>query len=306
MWEPYDTLLEKVRGVISETFIDVNEDERKNLTNGVMIKNIQRIGEHNPDRNQIIELTLVNTHDKIHILRNKRNIKRRVFIDTSYDPATLHTRRILCLVLQKAKTIPTLQSSSKLVRGNLIIDGKKYGPHNINEVPNEINGFASITRENDKVLVFFSELNPFSNFHYSNFTIDGINFHSSEQYIQYTKVKLFNDSRTAAEILNSKSGISYKKVSRKIINYSHSTWCKEGSHLCEPGLTAKFQQNPVLGKILTSTGDKMLVEGSLDSLWGTGVHINNPSCTDCNTWKSAGILSSILHKIRLLLSKDHH
>ena len=71
-------------------------------------------------------------------------------------------------------------------------------------------------RSNETHLVFAGELSPYSNMHKSPFIINGQQFHSSEQWIQYQKALAFGDSYTANLILQSDSALDCKWLSYKI------------------------------------------------------------------------------------------
>ena len=46
------------------------------------------------------------------------------------------------------------------------------------------------------------------------------------------------------------------------------------------------------------TGNKTLVEGSYDNVWGTGEPLSSKECLNPLKWSSVGILGRILMKIR--------
>ena len=81
-------------------------------------------------------------------------------------------------------------------------------------------------------LVFAGECSPYSNLHKSPFTINGHQFHSSEQWIQYQKALAFGDSYTANLILQSESAIDCKWLSYKIKGVDNEKWCNDGYELC--------------------------------------------------------------------------
>ena len=84
----------------------------------------------------------------------------------------------------------------------LVIQGKKYTRTNVHQLPEKISGFNCTPKSDDETICFFGELNPFSNFHLCSFGVAGIKYHSSEQFIQHTKAKFFDDAKTANAIMN--------------------------------------------------------------------------------------------------------
>ena len=82
----------------------------------------------------------------------------------------------------------------------LVIDGKCYGIGDLDKLPQSISPVSVSTKSNEDTVGFFGELCPFSNFYQVKFNHQGQNYHSSEQFIQYTKAKYWNDHDTAEHI----------------------------------------------------------------------------------------------------------
>ena len=186
---------------------------------------------------------------------------------------------------------------SKLEGGKLILKGKSYTSKSLHLLPDQLTGYQVSSRENDKSIGFFGELSPFSNFHEASFELDGIVFHSSEQYIQYQKARLFNDSHHQQKIIDCSSPFESKQLAREIQNFDPIEWREHAGKLCEKGITAKFQQSCCLLQLLVSTGEKTLVECAYDKLWGFGVPLRNDDCLDETLWDGDNLLGKLLMKI---------
>ena len=154
------------------------------------------------------------------------------------------------------------------------------------------------TKSNDETIGFFGELCPFSNFYPANFTYNGVDYHSSEQLIQYQKALYCNDLEVADKILHTKSAITCKQLSYAINNYDHQGWVNASNEHCREGSRAKFTQNLTLLQTLLSTGDKLLVECSKDNIWGTEVPFFRWDCLQKRHWAGNGKLSDQLMEIR--------
>ena len=161
----------------------------------------------------------------------------------------------------------------------------------------ELDVFKITSKSNNNTIGFFGELNPLSNFHPCKFEINGIQFHSSEQFIQYTKAMFFNDLEMSTKILASKSALESKNMSRSIKGYEDSKWDECAKLLCQKGISEKFRQNPRLMEALANTGSKVLVESVGNKLWGTGVPLHKAGCLDSTLWSGNGILGEILCEI---------
>ena len=95
-----------------------------------------------------------------------------------------------------------------------------------------------------------------------------------------------------------KSALGCKQLSYSINNYDHQGWTNAANERCREGLRAKFIQNPSLLCILLSTGNKLLVECSKDSIWSTGVPLYRWDCLQRRHWAGNGKLSDLLMEIR--------
>ena len=141
------------------------------------------------------------------------------------------------------------------------------------------------TKLSDDTIGFFGELCPLSNFHRSSFLYNKVEYHSSEQLIQHMKAKLLGDKTAQTLILNAKTPLECKKISKDINNFNFKTWANKAKELCKKGLEAKFAQNPKAMQALLETGHKRLVECAHDGLWGSGIPLYQPNCLNQQQWK---------------------
>ena len=181
-----------------------------------------------------------------------------------------------------------------MVNDKLIINGKSYGVEDIPTLPPDLAAYKAAEKSNDTQLVFAGELSPYSNLHRSPFTINGQQFHSSEQWIQYQKALAFSDSYTANLILQSKTAIECKRLSYRIKGIDVENWHNEGYELCYDGIREKFAQNKSLLSLLKTATPKILVEATSDHLWGTGIALRDTCVLDIDKWSSIGWLSHML------------
>jgi conserved hypothetical protein, ribA/ribD-fused len=144
---------------------------------------------------------------------------------------------------------------------------------------------------------------PFSNFFPSNFVVDGIMFNCNEQYFQYKKARMFNDTETAKKILKAISPFIHKRLGRNIKGYDDIVWKRECEEVMIEGLRAKFSQNESLRETLLDTYGKFLVEASpFDIRWGIGLKITDPKIKDRKNWRGENLLGKLLTKVREELS----
>lgn len=130
-----------------------------------------------------------------------------------------------------------------------------------------------IVETNESVYFFGCE---FSNFHYANFELNGVNFFCSEQAFMYCKARLFNDDVIAEQILNAKSPVECKRLGRKVKNFDGALWNEKKEKYMLSILKAKFTQNKNLKTLLLNTGEKMIYEASpYDKEWGIGIGVDD-------------------------------
>ena len=117
------------------------------------------------------------------------------------------------------------------------------------------------------------------NFYESKFTIEGIEYISSEQYIQAQKALSFNDDASYNKIMGATNSLDCKNAGRSVRNFDRLKLESAASLLCKDGLKAKFDQNPyLLDTLINKTGNKKLVECANDRLWANGIPLHSDVC----------------------------
>ena len=94
----------------------------------------------------------------------------------------------------------------------LIINGVSYTVNNLNKLPSDLAPYLTVQKENAGYIAFHGELSLQSNFHTSPFVLNGQQYHSAEQWIQFQKAMLFGDSHTANQILQSSTPQECKRL----------------------------------------------------------------------------------------------
>ena len=133
----------------------------------------------------------------------------------------------------------------------------------------------------EKVIGFHNPTEEYgflSNWYLSNFTKNGIEFSSMEQYMMYGKAMCFHDETIAKQILQTDD------VTR-IIVYE--------------GLVEKFSQNQELSDALLNTGDAFLAECAVkDKVWGIGLSMTDPKRLEPSLWRGQNLLGFALMMVR--------
>ena len=202
-------------------------------------------------------------------------------------------------ILKAAQQIPAYQRRCRLDADELVIQGKHYTVEELKKLPSELNVFNLTSKCNENTIGYFGELNPLSNFHPAPFTVNGVHYICSEQFIQHMKAILLKDYITAKKILNVTSALECKTLSREIDNFDKSTWETCTKERCTEGIRQKFAQNSALKDVLVHcTGSETIIESMSNSFWGSGVPLHRHDCLNPRQWLSKGIMSEILMDIR--------
>ena len=273
-------------------------EEATRIVKNVEITNCKHIGRYKIGRSRPISVTFHKKDDKQRLLENKWNLPMGVYVNEEFPFEIKRNRDTLRPILKLAKSLPDYRDKSKLVEDRLIINGTIYTVHNLHQLRNELAPYKATQKVNDTTISFSGELSPWSNLHRSPFEMNGIKFTTAEQWIQYTKSILFGDTSTSDQILNSENAMEAKWLGYKIHGYDPKIWHEKGYSLCLPGIKAKFNQNPTLLKMLKTTSPKLLVESTIDKIWGTGVPLKENDALNREKWYNSGWLSSMLMDIR--------
>ena len=134
--------------------------------------------------------------------------------------------------MKAAKQVEDYKKKCRLEDDKVVINGRKYGTDNLHQLPTEIDMFEITSKTSTDCVGFFGALNPLSNFYESKFTVEGIDYISSEQYIQAQKAVLFNDETCYNRIMAATNSLDCKNVARSVHNYDRVKWETATGSLC--------------------------------------------------------------------------
>lgn len=138
-----------------------------------------------------------------------------------------------------------------------------------------------------------------SNWFYSKFSIDDIEYTSMEQYMMYKKAICFNDVAIAEQILSTNDVAQIKELGRLVSGYNDSIWSGIRQIVVYDGLIAKFAQNENLRSLLKSTEKAILAECAVkDCIWGIGLSMKDPRRMQPEQWKGHNLLGYTLMMVR--------
>ena len=138
-----------------------------------------------------------------------------------------------------------------------------------------------------------------SNWYLSDFTINGIDFSSVEQYMMYKKAICFKDEEIASQMLKIRDVAEIKQLGRAVNNYDDHVWNGMRQIVVYEGLTEKFLQNEDLKNKLKDTKDCILAECAVkDKIWGIGLSMTDPGRFNKVKWKGQNLLGYSLMIVR--------
>ena len=131
------------------------------------------------------------------------------------------------------------------------------------------------------------------------FDVNGVHYHTAEQYMMASKALLFEDEAIYHEIMNASDPKSYKSLGRKIRGFDAALWDSKKYEIVVKGNKAKFGQNLCLKNFLLSTGNAVLVEASpYDKIWGIGMYESQARQGSVDSWSGENLLGYALMEVR--------
>ena len=154
-----------------------------------------------------------------------------------------------------------------------------------------------------KNYVFFWKLGGpnewFANWYPCSFTLEGIRYVSTEQYMMAKKALLFNDLDVYRQIMATDDPEEAKALGKLVKGFVPAAWDACKREIVYNGNLAKFTQDPKLAATLLQTGVCTLAEASPhDKIWGIGLSADDPAALDPSRWKGESLLGGILMEIR--------
>jgi len=160
-------------------------------------------------------------------------------------------------------------------------------------------------RSNPKLPASVVNKTCLSQWHYSSFKINNVQYLTAEHYMMVEKAKLFNDNHIVSEIFKTSNPATVKALGRKVKNFDYYVWLRHCFDIVVTGNLAKFSQNPRLAEYLLSTEQKILVEASpCDKLWGIGLSENSNGIDNPLNWQGKNLLGFALMEVREKLRKE--
>jgi ribA/ribD-fused uncharacterized protein len=152
-----------------------------------------------------------------------------------------------------------------------------------------------------------SKIGPyvFSQWHFSDFEIDGNVYPTAEHFMMSQKAVAMGDLDTLEKILKCAGPDEAKALGRQASPWDQAKWDEVKFEAVVRANVAKFGQDTELRKYLLGTGDMVLVEASPhDKIWGIGLRREEKDSKDPNKWRGQNLLGFALMEARERLRKE--
>lgn len=131
------------------------------------------------------------------------------------------------------------------------------------------------------------------------FEVEGVAYHTAEQYMMAGKARLFGDEEVLQAIMEAHAPDACKKLGRQIRGFVPEIWDAHKLDIVVTGNKAKFSQHPELKEFLLSTADAILVEASpYDRVWGIGLDRDQAQQVGITNWRGENLLGCALMEVR--------
>lgn len=162
--------------------------------------------------------------------------------------------------------------------------------------------------EEFKTLLFWH--GPLSQWWYSSFVVDDVEYNCAEQYMMAMKARMFGDDEVLAKIMKADGPHTsqqeftqypraQKKLGREVRNFCPVAWHAVARDVVTRANIAKFAQNDKLMVALILTQGYTLVEASpYDPLWGIGLSEESEIAFNPAMWKGKNWLGQVLTELR--------
>ena len=291
--------LKLVKGELAK----VKDDNGKPMSKCI-IERCHRVGKFDPAKPKPRDVLchFLNWNDRQTVSNERKQLSKDVFVRADHAPEIANANRALKPILKVVQGTPYAAKGRVKVRdGYLYVDQRRFTIRNLYALPKGINYYQGNHVSTQSSLAFFGILSPYSNFHWSPFTIDDVNFVCSEQFITASLAKLFDQDDVYVEVMATCDPYLMKKLAYKVKecnDYDATKWESEIPNIAYKASSAKYTQNTYFGQCLLDTDNKLLAEASTEKPWGCGMKLDNAILKDSTKWTTVGIMGEVLMKVR--------
>lgn len=143
-----------------------------------------------------------------------------------------------------------------------------------------------------------------SQWYYSPFTVNNIEYKTAEHWMMAQKALLFGDNNTFEKIIQCEKPGEAKELGRQVQGFDEQLWNERRFDIVKLGNIHKFNQHKSLGDFLLNSNERVLVEASpVDTIWGIGLSKDDNDSENIYAWRGLNLLGFALMEVREFLSE---
>ena len=158
--ETEQQICQKIHSLLSVLMQGETIDVKLEYAKKIVIRNCRLLGRFNRNRVRPLSVELVHKHDVEFILENRMDLEKGVYVDHEYPFEIERKRKALLPVLRAARRLEDYKKQSRMDDDRIILKGKPYTIHTLNQLPEELNAFKVTSKEDNNTIGFFGEINP--------------------------------------------------------------------------------------------------------------------------------------------------
>lgn len=225
-----------------------------------------------------------------------------IYLSEDFPDDIVQRRKQLWAPYKAARGLRKYRGKVSMVEDRLIVDGRSYDIHSLNELPDDINPWHRSQKSDDNTVAFFTRNSPLSNHFPCTVTVHAVKYNCNEQFIMRRKAEIAGDEEAVAAIMRSNDPVRQKAIGNKLKDLDYEQWKLESPKVALQVVYSKFCENPKLANWLMATGNKTIVEASPDRIWGVGMKLDNARILDPSAWgDSQNVMGKALMKVRELI-----
>ena len=257
-----------------------------------------RVGSYFGKKPRSIVITFIRISDRDEVYSKRANLSlnhemSRVWINEDLGH---NSRRAVNLIRMVARQAQLQGIPHRVSKYAIHIDNEKFDERNLEELPQEISlSKVKTVPIGDNIIAYQSEHSCFSNLYPVKIKIGRHSYTSAEQAFHHIRAVKLKKPVAASRILLTRDPYDIIKIGAELTATKEWEDCEDD--IMFGCLLRKYEQNPHLLDELIATGDKELVEATLNSEWGAGVTLSSAALKS-HTWKGGNKQGQIQMTVR--------
>ena len=256
-----------------------------------------RVGKPQTNRPRPLLVAYVKCSSRDQMLRSKGNLSRhtdlsRIWIREDANP-TIRSQQDDVRNIVKIASDHQIKATAKGAK--LLYNGRLYSHRELNQLPDQISLARAKTRVETNFIAFKGPDSPLSNMHKCKLIDENnVSHQSVEHCLHQRKAEFANAPSKVPLIRATQCPFRVKSIGKSI---DAPGWDRHVESLLTDLLMRKFTQNDKLNEYLRQTGQRELIEATLDPRWGAGVNLMSLKLAD-RSWSGQNKAGRLLMQIR--------